>query len=249
MRFYLPRPSFWLSARAIAEPDIWWHLRNAAYILQAHSFPGVDTYSFGAAGSAWLDHEWRSEISFYLALKTMGLRGMLALYFALLLLTFCGVYYRACRAGAECKDATLATLLAIFCAIVSIGPRPLLFGWLCLIGLLLVLDRFQRSGKGIWVLPPLFVLWINLHGSWLFGQIVLIIVIASGLLGGEWGSVVARRWTQSELKKLLVALSASIVGLFVNPLRLQAGFLSFRSSSAPERRDAGGPGVALGGFQ
>jgi hypothetical protein len=93
----------------------------------------------------------------------------------------------------------------------------LLFGWLCMVGLLLVLDRFQRTGKGLWLLPPLFALWINLHGSWVFGVIVLALTIASGLLEGEWGLVVALRWTPGELKKLLLALAASLAALFVNP--------------------------------
>ena len=39
---------FGFSVRWIAEPDIWWHLRNAAYLFQHHSFPNVDTYSFTA---------------------------------------------------------------------------------------------------------------------------------------------------------------------------------------------------------
>src|ERR1035438_3590657 len=103
----------------------------------------------------------------------MGLQGILTVYFAVLVLIYIGVYYRSCRAGADCKDATLATLLAISLGLVSIGPRTLLFGWLCMIGLLLVLDRFQRTRKGLWLLPPLFALWINLHGSWVFGVIVL----------------------------------------------------------------------------
>ena len=99
----------------------------------------------------------------------------------------------------------------------SIGPRVLLFGWLCMVGLLLVLDHFQRTGKGLWLLPPLFALWINLHGSWIFGMVVLGLTIAAGLVQGEWGLVVARRWSPQELKKLLLALAASMAALFVNP--------------------------------
>jgi len=215
--FLLIGSIYFFCVRAIAEPDIWWHLRNAAYVFEHHLFPVVDTYSFGAAASPWLDHEWLSEIPLYLGYNAMGLRGMLAVYFAVVSLIFCGVYYRACRAGAECKDAALVTLLAIFLAIVSIGPRPLLFGWLCMVGLLLITDRFQRSGKGLWMLPPLFALWINLHGSWVFGMIVLVVVIASGFVEGEWGVVVARRWTPGELKQLLAALAVSIAALFASP--------------------------------
>jgi hypothetical protein len=215
--FLLIAAIFWFCVRAIAEPDIWWHLRDASYLFEHHSFPAVDTYSFGAAGSPWMNFEWLSEVPFLLGFRTMGLRGLLAVYFVVLALIFVGVYYRACKAGAQCKDAALATLLAIFLSIVSIGPRTLLFGWLCMVGLLLVLDLFRRKRQGLWFLPPLFALWINLHGSWVFGMVVFVIVIASGLTEGEWGSVVSRRWDARELKKLLLALTASIVALFLNP--------------------------------
>ena len=215
--FLLGALIFGLCVRGIAEPDIWWHMRNAAYLLQHHAFPSVDTYSFTAAGSPWLDHEWLSEIPFYLGFKAMGLRGMLVVYFAVLVMIYAGVYYRSCSAGADCKDATIATLLAIFLGKVSIGPRPQMFGWLCMVGLLLVLDHFQRTGKGLWLLPLLFALWINLHGSWVFGMVVLALTIAAGLVEGEWGRVVARRWSPSELKKLLLSLVASLAALFLNP--------------------------------
>ena len=203
--------------KQFAEPDIWWHLRNAAYLFQYHSFPGIDTYSFSAAGSPWMNFEWLSEIPFFLGFKAMGLRGLLVVYFAVLVLIYVGVYYRSCQTGADCKDGAIATLGAICLGTVSIGPRTLLFGWLCMVGLLLVLDRFRRTGKGLWLLPPLFALWINLHGSWVFGVIVLALTIASGLVEGEWGLVVAQRWSSVELRKLLLALAFSLAALFINP--------------------------------
>src|ERR1700687_4735502 len=54
------------SVGRISEPDIWWHLRNAAFLFQHHSFPRVDTYSFSAAGSPWINFEWLSELPFFL---------------------------------------------------------------------------------------------------------------------------------------------------------------------------------------
>jgi hypothetical protein len=215
--FLLAAVIFGFSVKQIAEPDIWWHLRNATYLFQHHSLPRVDTYSFTAAGSPLLDFEWLSEVPFFLGFKSMGLQGVLTVYFAVLVLIYAGVYFRSCRAGADCKNATVATLLSIFLGVVSIGPRMLLFGWLCMVGLLLVLDRFQRTGRGLWLVPLLFALWINLHGSWVFGMVVLTLTTASGLVEGEWGLVVARRWTPGQLKKLLLALAASLAALFVNP--------------------------------
>ena len=208
---------FAFSARGIAEPDIWWHLRNARNLWQSHSFSPVDTYTFTTAGTPWLSHEWLSELPFFLGFQAMGERGILLVYFAVVVLIFVGVYYRSWRAGADCKDAAVATLGGICFAGVSLAPRTLLFGWLCMEGLLLVIDRFDRTGKGLWLLPPLFALWINLHGSWVFGMAVLAIVIGSGILQGEWGLVVARRWTPGQLRSLLLAGAASFGALFVNP--------------------------------
>ena len=208
---------FRYSPRGFAEPDIWWHLRNAAYLVQQHSFPNVDTYSFGAAGSPYLNFEWLSEIPFLLGFNAGGLQGLLAVYFALFTLIYIGVYYRSCRGGANCLNASITTLLAVLLGVVSIGPRMLLFGWLCMVGLLLVLDHFQLTGKGLWLLPPLFALWINLHGSWVFGLVVVVLTIASGLVEGDWGLVEARRWSPQELKKLMLALAASLAALFINP--------------------------------
>jgi len=215
--FLIALAIFCYSPRGIAESDIWWHMRNARQLLQYHSFPSVDTYSFSAAGSPWINFEWLSEIPFFLAFRALGLQGILSVYIVVLVLIYAGVYYRCCRAGADCKDAAVVTMGALCLGGVSMAPRMLLFGWLCMMGLLLALDRFQRTGKGLWVLPPLFAVWINLHGSWVFGIMVLAITMASGLVEGEWGSVVARRWTSRDLKKLVAVLAASVAALFVNP--------------------------------
>jgi hypothetical protein len=201
----------------IAEPDIWWRLRSAADFMQHPSFSSADTYSFTAAGSPWNNFEWASDLSFFLAFKTMGLQGMVVVYSLAMVLIFVGVYYRSCRAGADCKDVAIVTLGGICIGSVSLSPRPLLYGWLCLTGLLLVLDHFRMTGKGLWILPPLFLVWINLHGSWIYGMAILVLTVAAGLVQGEWGLVVAKRWNSVQLRKLTLALVASIIALFVNP--------------------------------
>ncbi len=208
---------FGFCVKQFAEPDLWWHLRNAQNLVEHHSFSRADTYSFTAAGLPWLNFEWLSEVPYYLAFKMWSLQGVLLVSILLAVLIFAGVYYLCCLYGADCKDAVLATLLAIFLGVISIGPRVLLFGWLCMVALLLLLERFRRTGKGLWLLPIVFALWVNLHPSWIFGIVVLLLVIACGLFEGQWGLIVATRWTRSQLRNLLLALAASLAALFVNP--------------------------------
>ena len=190
-RNFFPFPVLWFSLVAleisvladprIAEADIWFHLRNAQELLTRHSFLRADFYTFTTAGAPLLNHEWLSELPYYFAFQAAGLRGLLAVYLVLLWLIFAGVYYLALRRGANAGDAALVTMAGVALGCYSFGPRMLHFGWLCLIVLLLLLERFQQTGKGLWVLPPLFGLWINLHGSWVFGFVVMGAYIVSGL--------------------------------------------------------------------
>ena len=215
--FLLTAVIFGFCVKQFSEPDIWWHLRYAQDLIQSHTFSPVDTFTFTAAGSPRPNYEWLSEVPYYFGYRAAGLHGILTVYFCVLVLIYAGVYYLSCTAGADCKDATPATLLGIFLGVVSIGPRTLLFGWLCMVALLFVLDRFRRSGKGIWMLPPLFALWINLHPLWAFGMVVLCLTIASGLVEGNWGLIEAAKWERAALRKLLTAFVISIAALFLNP--------------------------------
>ena len=206
-----------LAGVSITESDIWVHLRNAQELLTRHSFLRADLYTFTTAGAPLLNFEWLSELTYYLAFRAWGLPGLLAVYMVLLWLIFGVVYYLALRRGANGGDAALVTMAAVALGYCSFGPRMHHFGWLCLAVLLLVLERFQRTGKGLWLLPPLFALWINLHGSWVFGFVVMGTYIVTGLVEGQWNNVVAERWTPAQLKKLLLASAASAVALFANP--------------------------------
>ena len=204
--------------KVIVEPDIWWHLQNAQQMVTTHSLSRVDHYSFTAAGSQWIDHEWLSELAYYGAFLALGLRGILAIYCLCSLAIFGVLYYMCCRAGANPKTASVVMALGIIMASVSFGPRMLLFGWLCMCTLLLILQRFTLTRTApLWIIPPLFCLWINLHGSWLFGLIVLGAFMLSGLVEGEWGIIAARRFTRAELGKLLAVAIATVGALFVNP--------------------------------
>jgi hypothetical protein len=206
-----------IAGARFAEADIWFHLRNAQELLTRHSFLRADLYTFTTPGAPLLDHEWLSELPYYFALQAWGLRGVLAVYLVLLWLIFAAIYYLALQRGANAGDAALVTMAGVALGCYSFGPHVHHFGWLCLMVLFLVLERFQRTGRGLWVLPPLFALWINLHGSWVFGFVVMGAYIVSGLVEGQWNNIVAERWTPAQLRKLLLVSAAAVAALFANP--------------------------------
>ncbi len=211
----------------IAESDIWFHLRNASQSLTDRTFLHSDLYTFTSAGAPLLNHEWLAEMPYFAAFQYGGLSGLLAVYLVLLWAIFGGVYYLALRRGATCADGALVTMAGVALGCYSFGPRMLHFGWLCLVVVLIVLERFERTGAGLWILPPLFALWINLHGSWTFGLVVIGLFMVSGLLSGRWGSVESVRWSPLQLRKLLVTVCACGIALLINPYGYKLAWYPF----------------------
>jgi len=219
---------FLLARGGKGDPDIWWHLRNAEYLLQNHHLPRVDMYSFTVAGHPWINHEWLAEIPYYLAWRAGGLLGIRILEIALLDIIFLALLYLCYRASGNSKAAVLAVCYSIFLATVSFGPRTILFGYLYMVILLILLQQFRLRGRAaLWAIPPLFCLWVNTHGSWLLGLILFSITVAAGLLQGSWGQVQAERWTPPQLRALLLTGAASVAALFVNPFGPRLVFYPF----------------------
>ena len=200
------------------DPDIWWHLRNAQYLFQHHQLPSHDMYSFTVAGHAWVSHEWLSEIPYYFAYRAFGLSGLKAMTFVVLDVIFLLLLYLCYQESRNFKASIVACLFATMIATVSYGPRTILFGYVYLVILLIVLQRFRQRGDApLWVLPPLFCLWINTHGSWSLGMILFALIGISGFVDGTWGRIESRRWTPSQQRKLIVTAAFSIAALFINP--------------------------------
>jgi len=218
---------FVFDSRSMADPDIWWHLRNAEVWVQTHSVVHQDFYSFTATGSRWMNEAWLGELPYYFAWKWFGIRGIYAVMLGeveLILLGVFGLAYIACK---NVKAAFIASWAAVWLATVSFGPRTLLAGWMCLVAELYVLARFKEGKDTLWLLPPLFVLWANLHGSWLIGMVLFGLFCAAGLLQGTWGRLEARRWSPAQMRKLAVVGSLSVAGLFLNPYTYHLVFYPF----------------------
>ncbi len=210
---------FILSRRDIADPDLWWHLRNAQHLLTTGHLPVVDAYSFTVPGASVVPFEWLSELAYYFAYKWAGLSAVFLLVFLLCTAIVLGVFRLSFLASSDVKNSFVVTVGAVILASVSIGARTLLFGWLYLVILLLVLAAFRKnSSNWLWTIPPLFCLWVNSHGSWPMGIVVFGMFIASGMVEGRRGHVVTVRWSTTQLRQLLIAAGASAAAVFVNPL-------------------------------
>lgn len=203
--------------KTVADPDLGWHLRNAQYIVHQHKVLRQDLFSSTTFGQPWMDHEWLAELPFYLGWKLFGMQGVFLVTIVLIETVLLGIFRLAYEHSRSAMAAFIASSLAIVPASVSFGPRTLLFGWICLIAELALLLSFRNRRDRTWLLPPLFMIWVNLHGSWMIGIVLLSIFVVCGLVEGSWGLVYARRWSRKELIRLARMSLLSVLALFINP--------------------------------
>jgi hypothetical protein len=210
--------AFWTCRDNIADTDLWWHLRNAHYILTHRAFPSADTYSFTATGSPWIDHSWLSEIAYYSAFRALGLRGVFVVF--TVMVTALSVFtFILCRKRTDDPLAAgIATILGGLLAMVGFTPRAQNFGWLVFTAVFAILLRYRMLRQGpLWLIPPLFCLWINCHPGWPMGFVLFGVMLFSGLINADIGQLSAAPWTREQSRKLATTLVASVCALFVNP--------------------------------
>ena len=207
---------------AIADPDIWWHLRNAQLQLTSHRFLTQDVYSSTAAGAPWTNHEWLSELPFYIAWKVAGPSGLRVLTLATLALLFIGIFALGYLYSANLRSAFACTIVSVFFSTVSFGPRTLIFGWLCLTAELLAIELYQRAQAPAQsyyacIFPLLFLFWINLHGSWIIGIVVFLVWFGAGIVRCHTGAIASEPWTPRQARTLLLSGATSVGALLINP--------------------------------
>ncbi len=213
---------FWL------EGDAWWHLAVGNQILKTHTWPTHDPYSFTVKGSPWIAYEWLGEVVIAIAWRMGGLRALMILLtllgFGVLLLLY---YYAYLRSG-NSKAAFVACALLLPLASLSITLRPQLLGYAFLVMALILVEKFrQGQEKALWALPLVFLFWVNAHGTFVIGFVILGAYWASGLRAFQIGGLRAEAWTRRQRQRLeltfLLCLLASLVtpygaGLAAYPL-------------------------------
>jgi hypothetical protein len=97
--------------------------------------------------------------------------------------------------------------------------RPQMIGYFLLAVELLVLYLgWSRSPRWLLCLPPLFAVWVNCHGSFILGLIVLGVILACSFFGFRKGSLVSVRWDSGRRRMLMLALALSGGAVFLNPV-------------------------------
>jgi hypothetical protein len=202
--------TFLLLTRTPVDADLWWHLRAGQTMWQQGYILLEDVFSHTRAGAPWVNAFWASEIFIYLLYVVGG-------YFSLTLfvsITGAATFYLISRRlKGNPFIISFSILLAAITAAPIWGPRPqvLSFFIVALLDYWLADKKFPRL-----FLVPLFVLWANIHGGWIWGFLLLIAHIA-GLTVNLLINKEERSNAKHEIRNLLIWTMAAGLAIGINP--------------------------------
>lgn len=153
--------------------------------------------------------------------KVEGFGGNIGMF---VLLTVCasaamlGLYYYGTLRSGNCKAGFVPAGLMCALAFLSFTLRPQMFGYLCFVWLLIVLEWFRKGVSWpLWTLPALFVVWVNTHGSFIVGIGVIAAYLCCGLRSFRLGNIEAIEWSAKQRMQLELALLGSLAVLPMTP--------------------------------
>ena len=192
-----------------AQSDTYWHLRAGEDIWRTGHLPLVDTYSYTAAGRFWPDHEWLWQAASF-GLHRVGGFPLLLLAGAAVVIAACAGVYRLMVGPAMMRFWLMVVALPLSSSVWALRPQIVSLALLVLLLTLVVHERYR------W-LPPLFVLWANVHGAVALGGVVLGAVTVVALVRARHADPDARR----RARALALATPLCAAATLVTPLGLR----------------------------
>ena len=214
-----------LASQQLYDPDVWWHLRSGQWILENRRLPTLDPFTFASADRQWIDLHWGFQIPLALAYQYGGVAGMI-----LLASVSCGVTLLIAMTARKRDWPTWVVAAAWVPALLAMStrlpPRPEVFSLAFLAAYMAVLLRCDRRPAFIWALPAIQVLWVNSHGLFILGPIILGAYLADGAVrtlrcrlaaGDSFDRTAFHWWTHIGLASATV-----VAACLINPYGLRS---------------------------
>ena len=220
---------FWAKHGFNVDTDFWWHLKVGEDILATRHWPTTDAYSFTAPGQPWMAAEWLGDVLFAWVERIGGLRALDMLLIVMSAAIILALYAFCTIRSGNSKASFAATAILTVLSLSVFNFRPQMLGFLFLVLTLIALERFRQGRpRSLWFLPPLFVIWVNAHGSWMIGLFTIFVYWVSGLKEFQLGGMEMRAWTIAQREQLSLVFLLCVAALPLTPYGTRLAFFPFQ---------------------
>jgi hypothetical protein len=202
--------------RPQVDPDAWWHIALGKAIVIDGAIPRVEPFSWLTEGASFVAHSWLWDV----ALAAAAAAGMTATSLLVLPITaaIVGVMWLLIGTTAPGIGPVARATLVVVPVVASLpqwAPRSQTLDVLFVLFVALAGARYLRHGSRRWLLalPPIGILWANLHGSAILGLVAMLgIALVALPIGSRWG-----RWPRRSVVPLAVSGTVAIAAACLNP--------------------------------
>jgi len=182
--------------RLLLDPDIYWQIAVGQWIVDHRAVPWTDIYSFTMQGKPWMSSQWLALVFYGQTYAWFGWAGpVIVASLATALAYMIVARFLVLRLGVLWVLPMLALSLLIARSHLYARPHvlalPVMVAWVC--ALLSAAERRQAPSL---VVAALMALWVNLHGGFIFGLLLIAPIAADAALGADsserWRLL--RRW-------------------------------------------------------
>ena len=223
-----------LAARLLGDAGIGWHIRNGELMMRTHMITRADPFSYTMSGRPWLAWEWLYDAIIGAVHQSLGWNGVVFFTATAIAFTFALTFRLLLARGSMLQISVTLLLLAMGAAMIHFLARPHVLSWLFTVIWFQLLDSAEVAPENwrqlLW-LPLLMLLWVNLHGGFLFGLALLGLYCLAGTIRYLQAGAESRQ-AAAWVKQLSAVGALSFLATFANPYgyRLHAHIYRYLSN-------------------
>ena len=202
------------TVQQLRDPDVWWHLA-LGNLIRAHGIPSHEPFTFLGAPNPWVGQQWGYEVLLSLMMQVGAWLPMVVM--GLVATAAFVVAARTLPRSVRVPGSFLAVAMLLSCLVSAsvLGVRGQVVTVLGSAVTLLVLQRWRDgSARAVWFLPPLLLVWANLHAGFVTGPALCVVVALSVSV---WRLVQPGAVPGARVRLLLVATGVAVLATLVNP--------------------------------
>ena len=207
--------TFAMALRETQDADLWWHLATGRYILDHHTIPHTDIFSYTKFGTRWYTHEWLSEVVLYSSYQLGTDAALIFLTAACVTLTI-WLLYKQCPGNPYIVVFIL--ILGATASAITWGTRPQMLTFMLAAWFMLLVEQY-RQGKTwpLWAIPLTMILWVNVHAGFFMGLGLLGVVLFGDGAARLLDITTKRTLTFAAWRNLALSLMATLAATLLNP--------------------------------
>ncbi|HOT91973.1 MAG TPA: hypothetical protein PLJ78_12085 [Anaerolineae bacterium] len=187
-RFALPTAALWflavlagfgfyVSLVPLPPNDFWWHLKIGELIYTTGTIPATNMFAWTLpTDTPFFYGAWLGQWLLYAVYRRGGVALLLFIRTAMALTAFGLVGAEAKRRSASWRLAAFVLIFACLMTFNNLIVRPQIWSWLPFVFYFVLLCRYADGAlRGRWLLlcPLLMVFWVNAHGAFILGLVLL----------------------------------------------------------------------------